>query len=510
MQRRAPLSVATKVFLSFAVVLITFGAVSIYGVVQMRAIGRRLGLLSTGYFPLAQVAARLETFQKERELERDRLMEERDPHSRRALVQLARVYFARQVRDKIAAARKLVATARGAADESDREALDDIEARLNSIAERFDQYDAAAEQLYTALETGIVLSGNDVVRKLKRVELRVDREMAQLVSALGDRIDHGVADAEAKERRTALATVALSLFAILVGLLATAASQRLLAPIRALTEAARGVSRGEFAGILPDARAEGDEVATLTREFKAMAESLREREARLKAQGEALLRSERLATVGRMAAQVAHEIRNPLSSIGLNAELMADALASGDRSATTLLTAISQEVDRLTEITEQYLRFARMPKPQLAPVELNDLLGDLLDFHAEELATARIEVQRVFESPPRVSGDAAQLRQAFVNLIRNAREAMSAGGTLTITTRSEGGAAIVAIADTGVGIDAALRDKLFEPFFTTKERGTGLGLALTQQILQEHGGAAQVESEPGKGTVFVIRLPASV
>ena len=500
-----PLSVATKVFLGFVAVLASFGVVSLYGVTQMRNIGRDLGLLSAGYFPLAQVAAQLETYQKERERDRERLVKEPDPRARLTLVQRARAYPGRVVREKIAAARKLAAAAREEAKGQDQDVLRQIEAHLAALDALNERYDAAAEQVYAAL---VAQSGPPDVHDLEKAELGLDREIALLVATLEGRIDRGVASAEERERRTAYATIALSLFAILVGLAATVASTRLLSPIRALTEAARGVSRGDYVHVPNTARS--DEVGVLTREFNAMAESLREREARLKAQGEALVRSERLAAVGRLAAQVAHEIRNPLSSIGLNAELLGDAIeehSTGESRA--LLTKIGREVDRLAEITESYLRFARLPKPSVARVELNDVLAELLDFHAEELAAARVSVERRFGDAPPVQADPALLRQVFVNLVKNAREAMPEGGALLVATRTEGREAVVEVRDTGVGIDPAARERLFEPFFTTKERGTGLGLALSQQILQQHGGGVQVSSDPGKGTAFVVRLPAA-
>src|SRR5205807_8689423 len=222
-------------------------------------------------------------------------------------------------------------------------------------------------------------------------------------------------------------------------------------------------------------------------------------------QGEALLRSERLAAIGRIAAQITHEIRNPLSSISLNAEEL------GERApqARELCEAIVREVDRLTAITEEYLRFARLPKPQMQRADLNDTVRDLLDFVRPELQAAGVSLELSLSPElPRVHADVAQLRQLLLNLIRNAREAMPGGGRLRVATRGGEGAVEIEVRDTGPGIDPARLQRIFDPFFTTKERGTGLGLAMAQEIAQEHGGQLTCESTAGAGTAFTLRLPA--
>src|SRR5438445_270737 len=250
----------------------------------------------------------------------------------------------------------------------------------------------------------------------------------------------------------------------------------------------------------------GDELAVLAREFNAMAQRLAARERELRAQGEALLRSERLAAIGRVAAQITHEIRNPLSSISLNAEEL------GERApqARELCDAIVREVDRLTAITEEYLRFARLPKPQLQRADVNDTVRELLEFVRPELDSAGVKVSLSL-SPglPRVLADVAQLRQLLLNLLRNAREAMSAGGSLRVTTRATKAMVEIEVRDNGPGIPSERLARIFDPFFTTKERGTGLGLAMAQELAQEHGGQLVCDSIPGRGTAFTLRLPAA-
>ncbi len=248
-----------------------------------------------------------------------------------------------------------------------------------------------------------------------------------------------------------------------------------------------------------------------------MSGALEEREEALARQQQALLRAERLAAVGRVSAQVAHEVRNPLSSIGLNVEMLQDAIARA-RFATpgetdevrTLLQSVTREVDRLTETTERYLRMARSPAPALAAEDVNAIVNGVLQFAAGELARAGIRVERTLgEALPAALVDEAQLRQVLLNLVRNAREAMDGGGTLRLSTSAEDGAVHVRVEDTGHGIPEAARAHLFDPLFTTKRHGTGLGLALSRQILEAHGGMLGCERTGPSGTVFHLRVPAA-
>ncbi len=227
---------------------------------------------------------------------------------------------------------------------------------------------------------------------------------------------------------------------------------------------------------------------------------------------QALIQSERLATIGRMSALVAHEIRNPLSSIGLNTELLEDELDEAqlqkDDEPRKLLRSISREVERLTEVTEEYLKFARLPKPHLIDENVNDILSDLFDFLQEEIRHADVNIDTRFApNLPAIRADEGQLKQAFINIIRNSLESMQNGGNLSVTTGTSEDHVVITITDTGSGIDNQNLDRIFDPFFSTRNGGTGLGLSLTQQIVNEHRGVIQCESQPQKGTSFIITLP---
>jgi len=236
------------------------------------------------------------------------------------------------------------------------------------------------------------------------------------------------------------------------------------------------------------------------------------------------VQSERLATIGQMSAKVAHEVRNPLSSISLNVELLGDELLSLPEArrveAGNLMRAIRAQVDALGSVTEGYLRFARLPKPKLEIAPLGPVIADLADFVREELRARRVQIiVDVQQELPALRLDPGQIRQALLNLIRNAADAMSDGGTIRLGARflppvplpPSSSASLrfieVTVTDTGVGIPPEDLGQIFEPFFTRKEGGTGLGLAISREIALGHGGTLTCESAPGKATTFRLTLP---
>lgn len=224
-----------------------------------------------------------------------------------------------------------------------------------------------------------------------------------------------------------------------------------------------------------------------------------------------LLSTERLAAIGRMAAHVTHEVRNPLSSIALNVEMLADELPHDSTEALALLRAIHREIDRLTDLTEEYLHLARVPDPRLDSTDLHELVTDLVSFVRPEFELAGITINTSTEGElTPLEFDESQLRQALLNLMRNAREAMPNGGLVSITLAGSVDASEIRIADEGVGIPEEMRARVFDAFVSTKTQGTGLGLPLTQQIIAAHGGTIRCDAQEGGGTVFTIRLPTAL
>jgi signal transduction histidine kinase len=508
--------IATKVFLGFSAILAMSALVSVFGIVQMHQIGQGLALVSTGYFPLSPIAGSLAAYEKERERSTGRLLEERDAKVRRSLLRLDRTEFARIADDFLTRARTHIAAARESASPRDRQALEKIDTRLSLLAARIAEQnqDALALQALSdqADAAGVSLdrlpAAVDPIARLRTAERRVDHEIKTLLNVIQEQMNIGVEEAERKERDTRIAVIGLSLLALAVGLLLTWLSNRALRPIAGLTEAAQRLGRGA-PDVVAVPEGGGDELALLAHEFNAMAQRLAARERELRAQGEALVRSERLAAIGRIAAQITHEIRNPLSSISLNAEELGERLrGSQEPGAAALCDAIVREVDRLAVVTEEYLRYARLPKPQLVRADVNEAVRDLLDFVRPELTSAGISLeQRLAEDLPEVLADVGQIRQLLLNLLRNAREAMPGGGAVFVGTRYADGDVFVEIRDSGPGIPPERLARIFDPFFTTKERGTGLGLALAQEIAQEHSGQLTASSIVGQGTTFTLRLP---
>ncbi len=237
-----------------------------------------------------------------------------------------------------------------------------------------------------------------------------------------------------------------------------------------------------------------------------------------------LRRSESLAAVGQAAAQVAHEIKNPLGSIRLGVAMLRD--MTRDREAITTIDLVERGIEHLSKLTLDVTQFSRRGQLTLAPdVDLAELLNESLDLITEKLREKRTPVERRFpEEPVRGHWDEDQLRQVFVNLLANAVDAGPAESPVNISAErvtmpagdrrnGEGGrqvpAARVSITDRGQGMDERTRARIFEPFFTTKKKGTGLGLAIAKQIVEQHGGSIRVESTPERGTRFTIDLPLS-
>jgi signal transduction histidine kinase len=209
-----------------------------------------------------------------------------------------------------------------------------------------------------------------------------------------------------------------------------------------------------------------------------------------------------------MAAHVTHEIRNPLSSIGLNLELLEDELPAESHEARALMKAIQSEIDRLTHLTEYYLSFAKRRSVQLEVADLRPLIADALAFMQRDFERRNIRLDlKMDEGPAFAAIDESQLKQALFNLIRNSVEAMPEGGTLWVLVQQENDSVCVHIDDEGSGIAPELTNTLFQPFVTNKPNGTGLGLVVTQQIVQSLGAEIGWEPRSTGGTRFTLTFP---
>jgi len=362
--------------------------------------------------------------------------------------------------------------------------------------------DVKFDQLFQSLQLG----DRGRAEQLRDDLLARETDSAKRLRALRDRVDEQMktltATAQRREARSIELLVGLSLLTLCVGAAISLYARRVLAPLTAVTERARAVARGDLGP--RDVVATDGEIGELATTFEGMVAAIRRARAEL-------VHAERLATIGKMAAHISHEIRNPLSSIGLNLELLEEEISElpSKPEAAGLLGAIQSEVDRLSRITEQYLAAARRPTLHMEPIRLDELVSDCHGFVRPELERAGL-ASRVELEPgvPALEADGAQLRQALLNLLRNAQEATARGGEIVLSVRrAPEGRIAIWVEDNGQGVPEELRSAIFDPFCTTKERGTGLGLAVTRSIVEAHGGTIHCEPRPAGGTRFCVELP---
>ncbi len=221
-----------------------------------------------------------------------------------------------------------------------------------------------------------------------------------------------------------------------------------------------------------------------------------------------LRRSEKLSTLGEMAAVLAHEIRNPLGSIRGTAEILKDDYKPGDPKHEFIEIQI-KETERLNRVVEDFLHMARPQPVDLRPCQVQEELDTIVTLLSNDARERKIKlILQPSIVPVIIKADGEKLRQAFLNIIINALQATAPGGSVIISsTVYQAALCEVRFRDTGSGIDAETQSRIFEPFFTTKTDGTGLGLAITRKIIESHSGTLLVESEPGHGTTLTVRLP---
>ena len=216
--------------------------------------------------------------------------------------------------------------------------------------------------------------------------------------------------------------------------------------------------------------------------------------------------------IARLAGALAHEIKNPLSTIRLNMELLAEDLGEPEtaqqRRVLKRVDGVRRECSRLQSLLDDFLSFAKVRRLHLEPTDLNHQIEDVLEFFAPEARDGGIEIVHYLDPDlPRVRLDREAFRQALLNLIINAKQAMPDGGQLMVRTAAQGATVAIIIIDTGCGMDEHTASKMFEAFFSTKPGGSGLGLPTTQKIIDGHGGRISVHSELGRGTQITIELP---
>ncbi|MCX6133888.1 MAG: cache domain-containing protein [Ignavibacteriales bacterium] len=312
---------------------------------------------------------------------------------------------------------------------------------------------------------------------------------------------------------------------ILIVLASIFLARRISRPLRQLEEISKQIAEGDYKH---DFTAKGpSEIEHLGRSLNVMSRQLEtekreleewgatlekkvaERADEMKKINSQLFRSEKLASLGKLAAGVAHEINNPLTGILTNSSLLLEDLPADDPRREDVEVMVHETI-RCREIVKRLLDFARQTKPQTRLASINTLIENIILLVRNQASFRNILIEKNLHGDmPDIHVDPDQIQQVFVNIILNAAEAMTKGGVLTIssTMSPQRDSLIVSIADTGPGISEEVRELIFDPFYTTKEHGTGLGLSISYGIVEQHGGTITVESTIGKGSVFVIQLP---
>ena len=222
--------------------------------------------------------------------------------------------------------------------------------------------------------------------------------------------------------------------------------------------------------------------------------------------------AEQYTEIARLAGALAHEIKNPLSTIRLNMDLLAEDVGDADspRQARVLrkIEVVRRECERLQDLLDDFLRFAKVHRLSVQPTDLNEQVRRALDFFGPKAAEAKIElVDYLSGDLPTVLLDRESFQSALLNLVLNAEQAMPDGGQLVVRTYGTADGVGLDLIDTGCGMDEQTRSQIFKAFFSTKRGGSGLGLSTARKIIEAHGGDILLQSEPGRGTQFTIKLP---
>jgi len=296
-----------------------------------------------------------------------------------------------------------------------------------------------------------------------------------------------------------------SIFALLVLAAAWLIAGNIVAPVRRLVLAARGLGAGDLAVRVPSPGS--DEIGELSEAFNEMADEMASGQARIaRLHQREIERAQQLATVGELASGVAHEIKNPVAGISHGLDLVLRRV--DDPALEPITSEMKRQLHRIEGAVRDLLSFARPPEPTFAPTSVNTVLERALTLVSPAAHKRGIRiVTKLAEAVPEVGADAELLRQAVVNLLINALQFSGDGSVVEAETRSLGSEVMVAVTDQGPGLDPAAMEQIFKPFYTTRHSGTGLGLPITRGIVERHGGRVEVQSAPGQGSCFTLVLP---
>ncbi len=404
--------------------------------------------------------------------------------------------------EQLEAARKQFETRLDTARET--AATDDEKLLLNQIEQKYLDYKEARDQVIALYKAGRRQEGarqhwevrgqfTDILELCERYKNIQVRRIAQAQDQSQERV----------HRVSLMAITALSASLLLSAALALVLSRQVLMPIRRLAREASPAGEGT---------GQQDEVEALSDRVYGLIEDRDHTREELSRSRELLVHAEKMAAVGKLAAGVAHSIRNPLTSVKMRLFSLERGLDLAEVQKEDF-SVISQEIRNVDNIVQNFLEFSRPPKLRMQSVSPSDVVDAalLLMRHRLELHDIEVEIKREFKLPV-IKADPELLKEVLVNLLNNACDAMGNAGRITISEDEadpalNGRGVKIEVSDSGPGVPASIADKLFEPFFSTKEEGTGLGLAISRRIIEQHGGTITLRSAEGKGAAFVIVLP---
>jgi len=393
-----------------------------------------------------------------------------------------------------------LSTARSTADTSAKRAT------LNEIESEYIHYSATRDRVIEYYRVGSRASGYDLHQKARSQFFHIN-DLCESYRELSNQSIRNARRAIASWARlvSVLALGFMPAALILATLLAYILTNQILGPIRRLARETDDAAGGAPLDV-------SNEISALSHKVHHLIEDVDRTKVKLERSREHLVQSEKLAMIGKLAAGVAHSVRNPLTSVKMRLFSMERTL---DLSGTQKedFEVISEEVEHIESIVRNFLEFSRAPKlkmQQISPSDVVDMSLELLGYRLESF-DVEIRLERE-DRLPEIALDPEQLKEVLVNLIVNACEAMGVGGKIVIEEQVKsvsdlGRSAVIRLSDNGPGIPESEIDKVFEPFFSTKEEGTGLGLSIAARIVEEHGGRLSVESGEGQGATFTITLP---
>jgi len=349
--------------------------------------------------------------------------------------------------------------------------------------------------------------------RIKGITLRLDPEDSVVARSIYEKQPFIIPDVSKDPRINPVLKEKLNLHSLVV--IPLLAKEKTLGAIAAdFVEPNKNITKEALDSVMVFAQQAGLAIhnAFMYQELKTFSQQMEEKiqktTADLKKTEARLIRSEKLAALGQLAAGIAHEIRNPLTSINILIHSLTENIPSGD-SHREDLKVIEEEINRINEILDRFLRFAKPAPPLLERTDVASIFEETLQLIRPRIEKQRIGVKREFQSLPIILMDREQMKQVALNLLLNAVQAMPKGGNLALRGQnSEDGQWIqLSIQDSGIGISSEDMNKLFDPFFSTKEGGVGLGLSITHRIIDQHHGKIEVESTPGEGTLFTVWLP---